>query len=461
MHQKRYNKLSENLYKTAIRECFKGKWSRRDILSFIEKYAGIPREEILLSEITGSGAKDEAVDAIALALQEIVEELIAGHEPADHIEPVRIRTRPDGMTGKLRDIALLCILHQLLGHLAKLMLEPLFNARLLPTQHASIPEHGQTRLMRQTHGYLLQESIGIKYVQKTDVVHAYESLKYEICINLIIKELPKEKELHIIMRYLEKLAPDGHLIIGGYLDAWLFNFTMSYAIRYLYTLGQTRRGKFTPYVKKCETFMDDFSIMTASCKGMKKATAELGKWTQRELGLQLKYTTGVTKMLPVEEEQRRRYLKSKAARGVPVLDMAGFKISRTHVCIRRRVFIRVRRQYLRAYEEYMTTGTLRLFRAKKIISYNSYFVQTDSRMAAEKYHAEMMMNIAREICAFYERLRYNKRMEELYALLERRGGIITEKSNGGSITGWKDAGKTGRQHQKKQGSGNRADNLSV
>lgn len=54
---------------------------------------------------------------------------------------------------------------------------------------------------------------------------------------------PESKICDRTAEIFKSVAPGGHLIIGGYLDAWLFNFVMSYAIRYLYTLGSTRRGK--------------------------------------------------------------------------------------------------------------------------------------------------------------------------------------------------------------------------
>lgn len=150
MHTKRYRKLTQQLCEEAVEECFKGKWRRNDVLTFIEKYAGISRIDIKIDDLSGSKRyKNEAVEAIGIMLLGTVEDLIEyGIEPEDMV-PVVIRKRPDGMTGKVRDIALLCIMHQLLGHVEKLMLEPLFNARLLPTQHASIPHRGQTLLKDQ------------------------------------------------------------------------------------------------------------------------------------------------------------------------------------------------------------------------------------------------------------------------------------------------------------------------
>ena len=82
-HKKRYKKLSRQLCEQAVVECFKGKWRRNDVLTFIEKYAGIPRDDIKIDDLSGSWKyKNEAVEAIGLAMLGIVEDLV------DHgIEP--------------------------------------------------------------------------------------------------------------------------------------------------------------------------------------------------------------------------------------------------------------------------------------------------------------------------------------------------------------------------------------
>lgn len=438
MHSKRYRGLSITLCEDAVRTCFHGKWRRRDILSFIEKYAGIPREEIELEELKPQDerpARAEAVHSCALALYEDLTEIVAGRDPED-VSPVLVRPRPDGMTGKVRDIALLCIMHQLIGHAAKLMLDPLFRAHLLPTQHASLPGHGQTRLKDQVHRYFLRPGLGIRYIQKTDVVHAYDSLLYSVVIGLVKRELPKARELHAILEYLGRLAPGGHLIIGGYLDAWLFNFAMSYALRHLYEQGTTRRGKFIPYIARCDTFMDDFGHLSRSRKGIERATKDLDAWMQRVLGLRIKYTTGVTKLLSVEEEVRRRTVpRGKARRGCPALDMGGYRVCRSHIMIRRRVFKRARRQFLRGWEELQRTGTLRRKRAAKIIAYNGYVEQSDARYVAEHYHLAELMGTAELVGSCYQELQTTRRKEELNALYERRSGQQARTCNNGDAPG--------------------------
>lgn len=446
MHTKRYRKLTKQLCEEAVEECFKGKWRRNDVLAFIEKYAGISRIDIKIDDLSGSKKyKNEAAEAIGIMLLGTVEDLIEyGTEPEDMV-PVVIRKRPDGMTGKVRDIALLCIMHQLLGHVEKLMLEPLFNARLLPTQHASIPNRGQTLLKDQARRYFLKESMGISYFRKTDVVHAYKTLMYSVCVDLVKQEIPKARYAIGLLEYLETVAPDSHLIIGGYLDAWLFNYAMSYAIRYLYDLGTTRRGKKIPYVIRCVTFMDDFSLMSGSVKGQERAVKSLDKWFRKQQKIELKETTGIVKLLSVEEEKQRRNLPKKAQRGVPMLDMAGYRISRTHVTIRRRVFKRARRQMIRGYRELKQDGTLRRERAQKIISYNSYITQSDSFKLIEKYHVKELMEVAHRVNSFYGWLENKKRQEELYVLRECRRGSETAESDSRRTSGRETCGQTDGQ----------------
>lgn len=421
--KQRYNALTMSLCETAVLDCFQGKWDRNDVATFVEKYAGIRRQEFWETELNHPDdlplLKWEAIHSIAPMLYETVEDIERGEYPED-MEPVKVRSRPDGMTGKMRDIAMLCILHQLLGHIAKLMLDPLLHARIEPTQHASIPRRGQTGLKRQT-SKLLRKHPEIKYGVKTDIKSAYKSLKYVIVIEIIEMEIPSAHTLLALLNYLSTLAPDGHLIIGGYLDAWLFNFAMSYAIRSMKQVGSNRRGKFIPALKACITYMDDFSIYASSVKGIKMLLRVLAKYVKSALGVILKVTTGILHFLPIEEEHRRHAEAKMSRRGCPCMDIAGYKICRSHITIRRRVFRKARRQFLRAWRELRATGTLRLKRAQRVISYHSYVGQTDSHKVVDKYHINELMKTAKKVTSFFARKTQRERKERLAHVLHIRG----------------------------------------
>ena len=421
MHSKRFRKPDRQLYfyKEAVWSCFRHKWRRSDILQFIEEYGGVDRKKIIEETRKDEDIdtyRDEAAENIACMLADVIEDLVYhGIEPED-MEPVKIRQRPDGMTGKRRDIALLCILHQLIEHIAFQMIEPLIRARLHPTQHASIPQRGQTKLKDQAHRYLLKESLGIKIIRKTDVVHAYATLQYSVIADILKSEIPKAHEAIAVIEYLGRIAPGGHLIIGGYLDAWLFNFAMSYAITDLYSLTTTRRGVTTRKVIRVETYMDDFAIMTSSVKNMDAAIKELKRYCNDTLGVDIRVTTGIIRLLSVEEEKRRKGLRKPSQRGVPSLDKAGYRISRSHVIIRKRVWRRARRQFLRAWEEYLETGTLPRKRAQALVAYHGYIKQTNSRKIQEKYHTVELMRVAKKVSKHYSHRDRKKRKEALYDL---------------------------------------------
>lgn len=417
------------LYEEAVKNCFRHKWRRNDILRFCEEYGGVDSRLIELEVLKDGNdftVRQVAVRNIACVLSDVVEGIERGKEPED-MDPVVLRRRPDGISGKMRDIALLCILHQLLGHAELLMIEPLVMARLFPTQHASLPGRGQTKLKNQAHGYLLRESLGANFIRKTDVVHAYQTLMYSVIIRILKEEIPKARTAIALMTYLGKLAPDGHLIIGGYLDAWLFNFAMSYAIADAYKLTYTRRGRTHRRAVRIEAYMDDFAIFASSIKNLKAVVKEIRRFCNNELGVDIRTTTGCVKMLSVEEEKRRKSLAKPSQRGVPMLDMAGYRVSRTHVTIRRKVFRRARRQFLRAYEELEKDGTLMRYRAKKVIAYNGYVKQTDSRKLKEKYHVDELMRTAKKVSRFYSVLNNRKRKEQMYDLFSREVKDSTRK----------------------------------
>lgn len=410
--KQRYRELTDDLCWQAVDACFIHKWHRSDVLAYIEEYAGIPRREIYADELNGAvNSHNEACDNIAGHLMDMIEEIMDGGEP--EIAPVSIRKRPDGMTGKLRDIACLHIDHQLLGHAVVLGLMPLFKARILPQQHASLPGRGQTKLKSQVKRYLRMKSLNIQVAKKTDVVQAYASLLYARITEIIEKEIPSAMWIVSALKFLEKLAPGGHLIIGGYLDAWLFNLAMSYAMRYLLSIGQERRGKFTPYVSRVISYMDDFCIMARTQSGLEKAVKKLMRWFEKNLGLSIKITTGVIRLLNMKEEQARKHLPKPSQRGCPNIDMAGYRISRTHISMRGRVAKRAIRAFARAWEELQTTGTMSRRRAGSVMAYNGFVTQTDSEHFRVKYHVEEIKNMANKIKAYWSRYDRRKRKEWL------------------------------------------------
>lgn len=417
--KQRYQEYSHDLAWRAAYSFLDGKWKRNDVLRYLEEFAGIPRRKIYESERTADvNIKLEAADNLACVIEDIVEDILNGRDP-DYIDPVTSSMRADGMTGKVRNIANLCIPHQLLGHLAALALEPLFHAKILPTQHASIPGHGQAKLKDQTARYLRSGALDISFIEKTDATQAYASTKYSAVVKILRKEIPRAEWIIKVVEYLGKLAPGGCLIIGGYLDAWLFNLVMSYGLRYALRQGQTRRGKFTRYVSKIEAYMDDCGFMARTKTGVQKAVSAFTKWMDATYGIRIRTTTGIIRILTVEEEKRRRAMERPSQRGCPCLDMGGYRISRTHVTMRPRVAKRVIRALTRAWREICETGTIQRQRVCAVISRYGSIKGSCSQKFKEEYHVDRIMRMARAIASYWGRERSRKRRVWLERAIKR------------------------------------------
>ncbi len=395
--KQRYDDLSHALCLRAAYSFLDGKWRRRDVMSFVEEFCGVAREELWKDELNGAClARNEAAENAACFLEDMISVILLGREP-EWIDPVAVRDRADGMTGKVRQIACLCIPHQLLGHLAKVGLEPLLQARILPQQHASIPGHGQTALKDQTRRYLRRGGLDIRCAQKVDAVHAYASLGYNVIVDILEREIPSARWLIALVRYLGTLAPGGHLIIGGYLDAWLFNLAVSYALRHVLALGKVRRGKFFRHVARIVSYMDDLAFMARTASGLCRAVKELARWSEASLRMRWRTTTALIRLLTVAQERAAKRHRRPAKRGCPNIDLGGFQIHRSYVTMRPRVFKRVRRCFLRAWRRLQETGTIPRHTAATIIARFGAVKQTCSAHFREKYHVDTVMETAKRI----------------------------------------------------------------
>ena len=402
MRTNRFKPLSLQLCEFAVIECFRRKWTRGDVLSFIEKTVGIPRDEIILAHHTDFQTYhiNEAIEGVGLFLYGIAEDLLVyDNPPEDFMLPVTVEKRRDGTTGKIRDIASLCILHQLLEHLAKLMMEPLLKAKILPTQHASIPGRGQTSMKRQVQRFLRRNKLGISRFSKTDVKQAYKNTSYELCISLVEKEIPRAKDLIKLLRYLATLAPGGYLIIGGYLDAWLFNFVASYIMKVGMGITFRRRDRILHCLIRIGSYMDDFILFSTSVKRLYIAIKGMQNWAKDNFHMELT-------------------IKVQPCSVLEGVDVAGYIIRYDRIKIRKSIWRRMRRVYIRAYHQLKSKGTIRIGLARKIVAYNGYINQSNSQYIYEKYHLREMTRVSRRVVRFHNWFEKKQRKETLNALRE-------------------------------------------
>ncbi len=412
--KQRYNELTHALCLRAAFACYDDKWHRPDFRALMWKYGGVSDQELRRDEARQAiNIKLVAMEGIACEMEQRVLDLLDGDPDALELDPVKERPHIDGIKQKRRIIAECCVMHQLLNHLAVQGLMPLLMARILPQQHASIPGRGQVGCKRQVERYLRRKSLGIRYALKLDVEKAYPSTNPAIVLGLLRREIPSARWLLTLVEALLAMSPRGGLIIGGYLEAWLFNFIMSYALRYILSRGKYKRGVWQPLVGRLVAYMDDVCLLGRRRADLVSAARQLAKWMQAELGLTLTMGTEVA-FLSIEEEHRRRHRKG-AACGCPGLDIAGFVIHRTYTTIRKTTFLRARRQYLRAGRGMEKDGYVPQYRAHKLVSYYGYFTETASRAARDRLKVDKIESAAAKTISRYARaaaLAESKRQQE-------------------------------------------------
>ena len=401
MNSHRFINISHELCVQAVLEAFDKKWLRRDFVLTASKYSGVSYMELRNSiEQNDLNVRLEIAEGIAYELEQRIEDLMNGDSDGLDLDPVQVFHRIDGISMKNRELASCCPLHQVFSHLMVLSLKPLFKSRFLPSQFASIPGKGQVALKTQVERWLRKTSLGINYAIKLDVRNAYKNTKKEVVMRILEKEIPKAKTILRVMDQLLSMSPGGGLIIGGYLEAWLFNFVASYALREIQGYIKIRRHRVRRLVIRVLSYMDDFSLFGSRLADLTKSARDITKWMRENLNLEVKKNWEIISFINSKAEIGRRKLEG-AKSGCPGIDVAGFVIHRTYTTIRPKIFLKLRRQFLRAANDLKNLGHIQLWRARKIVSYYGYFKHTKSYTAAHNLGAKEIMCSAKYMIKIY------------------------------------------------------------
>ena len=364
----------------AVFECFRNKRSRNDFQRLLCRTGTITKKELAEDRLNKNLERTMAAES---AVAKILTQRIINREL--NLKPIRQFQRVDGLTHKLRDICQESPEQQVFEYIAVYALMPLFRAKLLPAQYGSIPKKGGVAGKRKIERLLRKKFRGKVSVIKGDVQKAYPSVNVGLTMNMLRRDVGKNKVLLWFLGALMSNYPGNHLCIGGYLPAWLFNYVMSYVLRFLYEQAQIRREKRHRLVYARVCYADDFSIygdLSKLKKAMKKATV----WAQDKLGLTIKKVWQFYHIASLEEEEKNLIeRKNGSKKRTPGVDMMGYVVRRKYTIIRGRVFRRIRRQVLRAWKDFAKKGFIPWWRACRIAAYKGWIKYSNSLKFREKY----------------------------------------------------------------------------
>lgn len=385
----------------AVVECFRNKRSRKDFQRLLCKTGKITKREIVEDQLNKDFKRTlEAESEVAKMLtQRIINRDL-------QLKPIRQFQRIDGLTQKLRDICQESPEQQVFEYIGVYALKPLFRAKILPIQYGSIPNNGGVAGKRKIERLLRKKFHGKVVALKGDVTKAYPSVTVPIVMEMLRRDIGKNKVLLWFLGALMSNYPGNHLCIGGYLPAWLFNYVMSYVLRYIYEQAQIRRGKRNRLVYAIVCYADDFTIygdVSKLKKAMKKATI----WAHDKLGLKIKDIWQFYQVASFDEERENLEERRKGSKKrTPGVDMMGYVVRRRYTIIRGRVFRRIRRQVLRAWEDFKAKGFIPWWRACRIAAYKGWIKHSNSL----KFRMEYCFDKLFKMCS-YSASKHGKEVE--------------------------------------------------
>lgn len=398
----------------AVVECFRNKRSRKDFQRLLCKTGKITKREIVEDQLNKDFKRTlEAESEVAKMLtQRIINRDL-------QLKPIRQFQRIDGLTQKLRDICQESPEQQVFEYIGVYALKPLFRAKILPIQYGSIPNKGGVAGKRKIERLLRKKFHGKVVALKGDVTKAYPSVTVPIVMEMLRRDIGKNKVLLWFLGALMSNYPGNHLCIGGYLPAWLFNYVMSYVLRYIYEQAQIRRGKRNRLVYAIVCYADDFTIygdVSKLKKAMKKATI----WAHDKFGLKIKDIWQFYQVASFDEERENLEERRKGSKKrTPGVDMMGYVVQRRYTIIRGRVFRRIRRQVLRAWEDFKAKGFIPWWRACRIAAYKGWIKHSNSL----KFRMEYCFDKLFKMCS-YSASKHGKEVEN-----EKRILLITALSS--------------------------------
>ena len=385
----------------AVVECFRNKRSRKDFQRLLCKTGKITKREIVEDQLNKDFKRTlEAESEVAKMLtQRIINRDL-------QLKPIRQFQRIDGLTQKLRDICQESPEQQVFEYIGVYALKPLFRAKILPIQYGSIPNKGGVAGKRKIERLLRKKFHGKVVALKGDVTKAYPSVTVPIVMEMLRRDIGKNKVLLWFLGALMSNYPGNHLCIGGYLSACLFNNKKNYVLRYIYEQAQIRRGKWNRLVYAIVCYADDFTIygdVSKLKKAMKKATI----WAHDKFGLKIKDIWQFYQVASFDEERENLEERRKGSKKrTPGVDMMGYVVRRRYTIIRGRVFRRIRRQVLRAWEDFKAKGFIPWWRACRIAAYKGWIKHSNSL----KFRMEYCFDKLFKMCS-YSASKHGKEVE--------------------------------------------------
>lgn len=387
---KRYCKdidiTNRNLISNATYKCLQDKYRRNDVLELLSDISGLKKHQIYnIYHRYGKKSIKPFVEVLINVIRfEIINKSII-------YPPIWYKDKVDPSSYKIRHIGIQHVKQQIYDYIVIEGLKPFF-CRIGVHQYASIRNRGCIKGTRMIQRWLRNKSL--KYFAKLDIRKCYPSIPQDKLIQFLEKHIKNDMLMWLIKELLKSFEQG--LSIGSYLSQFLCNLYLSQIYHFIGHLHKVRRHRDGTQdnirlVYHRLFYMDDIFMIGTSAKDMHKAIKEVIKYC-KSIGLKVKESWFV-KQMPFANRKSDDVF----------IDIMGFRIYRTHITIRRRVFKRIRRIAIRLWKRIKTHQKILESHARKMISYWGLLKNSNSTKVIQKYHIKDIMKICKKVVREYDK----------------------------------------------------------
>ena len=386
-------KLNKEFIKKSIYDCLQRKWKRRDTAEFLNNYAKTPIPNLREKLKKDKSIAYPIIDRIAEAMENEIKERNV------HFPPISYFERYDESSEKIREIGKESIKQQIYDYVAINGLMELFNRKIGKHQCASIPSRGQVYGKKAIERFVRKKPQKSRYAAKGDVRHCYQSVDREKLMNLLRKQV-KNDDLLYLVETLIYFYEQG-LCVGSPLSQWLCNYYLSFAYRYiehsLYKIRKKKDGtkERIRLIKMQWFYMDDILLVGSSKADVKTGMKKLVAFCKETLGLIIKPNWSLFKIDYID--------KNKKHHG-NCINMMGYRIYRSHTVIRRKIFIKTRRNYTKIRRFARRKHPAPLWLAQRCVSYYGWIKNSNLIKFSDKIKLKEMFRAAKRRISYESKI---------------------------------------------------------
>lgn len=386
-----------DLIKRATYSCLQDKYTRKDTLKLLSLYSKENISTKQMYKMIKESGKASVFPYVENVIDGLRNELINRNII---LKPIFYKEKLDGSCNKIRRIGIQDVKQQIYDYIAVEGLKPIFK-RIGEHQYASIKGRGQINGVRKIQRWLRNKNI--KYAGKADIKKCFENISREKMMNFLHKYVRNDLLLWLVNELLSTF--ESGLSIGSYLSQFLCNLYMSQLYHEIsenmFRVRKHKNGinERINLVTHVLIYMDDILILGTNSKDLNKAMKLIIKFAKDEMGLEVKASWTVFKT-----RLKDRKTKDEKYEG-QFIDMMGFRIYRWHTTIRRRVFIRIRKAYMRTLKCIKTHKTILVSLARKCLSYYGYIKHTDSFKFKKCYNVYEIVKCCKKVVSNESKIR--------------------------------------------------------